>query len=484
MRRAPAWLPTLLRALLPAPMRPRALAILPTLLLALLCAGPVAAASNDALPAVAADAAAAVQRGAYLARAGDCISCHTRPGGLPFAGGLAMATPFGSIVSTNITPQPEQGIGRYSAQEFATALRQGRARDGHFLYPAMPYTHFALLSDADVGDLYAYFMRGVAPAVQDNATTSLPWPFSMRWLMAAWNTLYLRDARYAPVAAQSAQWNRGAYLVQGAGHCGACHTPRGWSGAEQAVSETDGGQFLAGARIDGWYAQPLRQLEGAASPGLGAWSVPELADYLQTGRSAHSAAFGAMVDVVGNSTQYLLREDLLAVALYLKSPGVPAGAGATVERQPADPGDTTTLALRAGDAASLGQRRGGMVYLNNCSACHRSDGEGANRTFPALSRSSSVAAVDPTSLIRIVLAGSAMPHTGSAPSALAMPALGWRLSNENIADVLVFVRSSWGNHAAAVSLAQVAAVRAALPRAEPVASAASAPAPQRQKPAF
>jgi mono/diheme cytochrome c family protein len=451
---------------------------LPTLLLALLCAGPVADATGaEAAAAVPGDAA--VQRGAYLARAGDCISCHTRPGGLPFAGGLAMATPFGSIVSTNITPQPEQGIGRYSAQDFAQALRQGRARDGHFLYPAMPYTHFALLSDADVGDLYAFFMRGVAPAVQDNATTRLPWPFSMRWLMAAWNTLYLRDARYAPVASQSAQWNRGAYLVQGAGHCGACHTPRGWSGAEQAGNEADGTQFLAGARIDGWYAQPLRHLEGAASPCLAAWSAPELADYLQTGRSTHSAAFGAMVDVVGNSTQYLLREDLLAMAQYLKSLGVVAGANPTVERQPANPADPTTLALRAGDAAGLADRRGALVYLNNCSACHRSDGEGANRTFPALARSSSVAAADPTSLIRIVLAGSAMPHTGTAPSALAMPALGWRLSNENIADVLVFVRRSWGNQAAAVTLADVAAVRAALPRPETLAPVAPVPTPQR-----
>jgi mono/diheme cytochrome c family protein len=428
----------------------------------LLCAGAAAAAP--------AEDAAAVLRGAYLARAGDCISCHTRAGGLPFAGGLVMATPFGSIVSTNITPQPERGIGRYSAAEFARALRQGRARDGHYLYPAMPYTHFALLSDADVDDLYAFFMRGVAPAAQDNAVTDLPWPFRMRWLMALWNTLYLRDARYTPVSTHSAQWNRGAYLVQGAGHCGACHTPRSWSGAEQAGNAADGVQFLAGARIDGWYAQPLRHLEGAGSPGLASWSAPELADYLQTGRSAHSAAFGAMVDVVGNSTQYLSREDLLAMALYLKAPGTAADAGeggTAVERQPADPADPTTLALRAGDADSLGRRRGAMVYLNNCSACHRSDGAGALRTFPALAGSSSVAATDPTSLIRIVLAGSAMPHTATAPSALAMPALGWRLSDDNVADVLGFVRSSWGNRSEPVTAASVAAVRAALPAAPP-----------------
>ena len=410
----------------------------------------------------------AVQRGEYLARAGDCISCHTRAGGLPFAGGLAMATPFGTIISTNITPDAGNGIGGYTQQDFNRALRLGRAQDGHYLYPAMPYTQFAKLSDTDLQDLYAYFMQGVKPAVQANASTQLAWPFRMRWLMALWNTLYLHDTRYQNLPAQSAQWNRGAYLVQGLGHCGACHTPRSFTGAEKARSEADGDKFLSGATVDGWYAQPLRHLEGPASPGLAHWSRPELVAFLQTGRNSHTAAFGAMAEVVGNSTQYLKAEDLNAMAIYLKSLGGPATGGAGDERVPtrsADASDPTTLALRTGDAAFLVAQPGALVYLNNCSACHRSDGQGASQTFPTLARSSSVAATDPSSLIRMVLQGSAMPHTEVAPSELGMPGLGWRLGDDKVAEVLSFVRRSWGNQALAVTAQQVAAVRAGLPAA-------------------
>ena len=413
-----------------------------------------------------------VQRGEYLARAGDCISCHTRPGGLPFAGGLAMQTPFGTIISTNITPAPGRGIGGYTQADFNRALRQGRAQDGHYLYPAMPYNHFARLSDADLADLYVYFMQGVKPAVQDNASTELAWPFRMRWLMALWNVLYLHDTRYQSVPTQTAEWNRGAYLVQGLGHCSACHTARSFTGGEKASSEADGDAFLAGSTIDGWYAQPLRQLEGVSPPGLGAWSRPELVDYLKTGRNTRTAAFGAMVEVVGNSTQYLSHEDLGAIAVYLQSLGSSsAAAGSALSAKAVatvgpslDPStDPTALALRAGDAGFLEANPGALVYLNNCSACHRSDGQGARRTFPALARSSSVAATDPTSLIRIVLAGSDMPHTRDAPSKLGMPGLGWRLGDDKVAEVLSFVRRSWGNQAAPVTAKQVASLRAALP---------------------
>jgi mono/diheme cytochrome c family protein len=427
------------------------------------------------LPAVAQAADPSVQRGEYLARAGDCISCHTRPGGLPFAGGLAMQTPFGTIISTNITPAPGSGIGGYTQADFNQALRQGRAQDGHYLYPAMPYNHFAQIGDTDLQDLYAYFMQGVKPEVQANATTQLAWPFSMRWLMKLWNVLYLKDARFQPVPTQTAEWNRGAYLVQGLGHCSACHTPRSFTGGEKASSEADGDAFLSGTTLDGWYAEPLRQLEGVSPPGLGAWSRPELVDYLKTGRNARTAAFGAMVAVVGNSTQYLSHEDLNAIAVYLKSlgSGAPAANGPTpaVSKSTVpmvDDADPTTLALRAGDTAFLLAQPGALVYLNNCSACHRSDGQGASRTFPSLAHSSSVAAGDPTSLIRIVLKGSAMPHTAEAPSELGMPALGWRLGDDKVAEVLSFVRRSWGNQAAPVTAKAVASVRAFLP-ADPAA---------------
>ena len=397
-----------------------------------------------------------VIRGEYLARSGDCISCHTRPQGVPFAGGLSMATPFGTIISTNITPDPEQGIGRYTLDDFTRALRKGRARDGHYLYPAMPYTNFSRLSDEDVGALYAYFQKGVKPARQDNARTNLKFPFSMRWLMAGWNLLYLNGAPYVADTSQSAEWNRGAYLVQGLGHCSACHTPRGYTGAEKASTEKGGDNFLSGALIDGWYAQPLRN---SALPGLATWSQQDVVDYLRSGRNGHTAAFGPMAEVVANSTQHMTREDLAAMATYLKAIPAASGTSATPPAAPPSP-DPLVVAMRQGRV----EKPGAMVYLNNCAACHRSDGQGEGRTFPALARSSAVNAADPTSLIRIVLQGSAMPHTRDAPSTLAMPGFGWRLKDGDVSALLTFVRSSWGNQAAAVSAAQVATVRAALPK--------------------
>lgn len=396
---------------------------------------------------------AVVARGEYLARAGDCISCHSRPNGAPFAGGLAMNTPFGTIVSTNITPDSEQGIGQYTQADFTRALRQGKARDGHHLYPAMPYTNFAKLTDEDLSALYAYFMKGVQPAKQDNAKTSLPWPFSMRWLMAGWNALYLHNETYTAEPAQTAEWNRGAYLVQGLGHCGACHTPRSITGAEKAPTHRDGDRFLAGTIIDGWYAQPLRNTTETNGAGLLGWSGKDIVDYLKTGRNKHTAAFGAMTEVVANSTQYLSRQDLASIAVYLKSLG--DSPGVVTAAAPPVSSETATLVLRQGSV----NQRGAMVYLNNCNACHRSDGQGAQRTFPTLARSSSVAAINPTSLIRIVLQGSAMAHTQEAPSQLAMPGFGWRLTDDNVADVVSFIRSSWGNQAAGVSAGEVGKVR-------------------------
>lgn len=401
------------------------------------------------------------QRGEYLARAADCISCHTRAGGRPFAGGLAMETPFGTIVSTNITPDRSLGIGNYSAQEFSRALRQGRARDGHYLYPAMPYVQFTRMRDADVLDLYAYFMKAVKPEQQDNVVTRLAWPFSMRGMMALWNLVNLQDVRFVPVLSASAEWNRGAYLVEGPSHCGACHTPRNFTGAEKASSEKEGAHFLAGASIDGWYALPLRGLEGTTQAGLASWSQASLVQYLHTGRNAQTAAFGVMSGVVSQSTKYLTLPDANAIAVYLKSLGANQAVGTKAAPVLPDLDDPTTLALRQGDMTKLAGRRGALIYLNNCSGCHRSDGQGIGRTFPTLSRSSAVAASDTTSLVRIVLEGSAMPYTATAPSELGMPPFGWRLTNVEVAEVLSFIRSSWGNNASAVNTQSVAKVRSA-----------------------
>ncbi len=418
-------------------------------------AAPVASATPAAAPATSSDPV--LERGRYLARAGDCVSCHTAPGKPAFGGGLPMKTPFGTIVSTNISPDPQAGIGAYTEAEFARALREGVARDGHRLYPAMPYPSFARVNDEDMHALFTFFRNGVQPVAQKPPATDLPWPFSMRSLMIGWNWLYLDKGVYQPDTARSAEWNRGAYLVQGLGHCGDCHTPRSMLGGVKAASDKKGEVFLSGAIIDGWYAQPLRHTD---RPSMAQWSSEDIVQYLQTGRTSHTAAFGAMVDVVQNSTQHMSTQDLQAVAVYLQSLGAkdgeqqgkpsPASLVAAAPQHPA------ALALRNGTVEG---NSGAMVYLNNCNACHRSDGTGADKTFPALAGNSVVNAKDPTSLIRLVLAGSAMPSTAKAPSPIAMPDFGWRLTDADVASVLSFARSSWGNQGEAVTAAQVAKVR-------------------------
>ena len=398
-----------------------------------------------------------VQRGAYLARAGDCIACHTAREEQPFAGGVPLATPMGVIYSTNITPDLETGIGHYSMDDFVKAMREGIAMDGHRLYPAMPYTSYVKVSRADLSALYAYFLQGVEPVRNPNDPTKLSWPLSMRSLMAVWNALYFKKGEYAADQNKSAAWNRGAYLVQGLGHCGGCHTPRGVLGQEKAGSEKDGRQYLAGAKLDNWYALPLT---GDRKTGLYAWSKDEIAEYLNTGRTARVAAVSIMAEVVGKSTQYLTDQDLMAIAEYLKSlpPSNDEGQGNADSAMQASAASAATRALRAGDTG----KRGSRVYLDNCNACHRSDGSGANRTFPKLMKNEAVNAKDPITLIHIVLAGTSMPSTQTAPSAFAMPDFGWRLSDAEVADVLSFVRVNWGNHAAAVIPDEVGRVRKAL----------------------
>jgi len=422
-------------------------------------AAPAAGAAAVTTPAAGSDAL--VERGRYLARVADCVSCHTAPGGKPFAGGLPMATPFGTVVSTNITPDPEAGIGSYSEEEFARALREGVGKGGHRLYPAMPYASFARTSDDDVYALYAYFRKGVQPVGTRPPETKLPFPFNMRPLLVFWNWLYLDNKRFTPDAARSAEWNRGAYLVNGLGHCGECHTPRSRLGGLKA----DGDAFLSGALVDGWYAQPLRH---GAVHSASQWSTEELVQYLRSGRTARSGAFGPMAQVVENSTQYMSPQDLGAVATYLQSVGAPAGYS-----PPPPPAASPAPALHA-DAVRLRDgtvegQRGALIYLNNCAGCQRSSGAGWERTFPALAGNGFVSAQDPTSLIRIVLQGAAMPATADAPTPLAMPGFGWRLGDEDVAQLLSFVRAGWGNQAGAVSSAQVAAVRKTLPPEEKAA---------------
>ncbi|HGA2319834.1 TPA: c-type cytochrome [Pseudomonas putida] len=409
------------------------------LLIATLLLGATAAAqADDAL----------VKKGEYLARAGDCVACHTAKGGQPFAGGLPMQTPIGTVYSTNITPHAS-GIGQYSFADFDRAVRKGIAKDGSTLYPAMPYPSYARVSDDDMQALYAYFMHGVEPVAQANKPTDIPWPLSMRWPLSIWRGLFAPEVQawQAPAAADPVV-SRGAYLVEGLGHCGACHTPRALTMQEKALSPADGEQFLAGSTpLEGWIAKNLR---GDYKDGLGSWSEAQLVQFLKTGRSDRSAVFGGMSDVVEHSMQHLSDADLTAIARYLKTlpPSDPNDKPHVYDKQVAD-------ALWQGDDS----KPGASVYIDNCAACHRTDGHGYTRVFPALAGNPVVQTADATSLIHVVLAGGTVPATHTAPSNFTMPAFGWRLSDQEVADVVNFIRTSWGNQGSAVSAADVKQLR-------------------------
>ncbi len=324
--------------------------------------------------AAAAPDPALVRQGEYLARAGDCVACHTARDGKPFAGGLPMETPIGAVYSTNITPDRKTGIGDYSFEDFDRAVRHGVARSGDTLYPAMPYPSYARVSEADMRALYAYFMHGVEPVEQPNKASDIPWPLSMRWPLAFWRWTFAPEVKdFQAAAGQDPVLARGAYLVEGLGHCGACHTPRGLGMQEKALAASDGAAYLSGsAPLENWIAKSLR---GDHRTGLGSWSEADLVSFLRTGRSERSAVFGGMSDVVVHSMQYMTDADLTAIARYLKS------------LPPADPADqphvydeSVAQALFHGDDS----KTGAALYVDNCGACHRTDGKGYARVFPAL----------------------------------------------------------------------------------------------------
>ncbi|NWB40563.1 cytochrome c [Pseudomonas sp. E6002] len=389
-----------------------------------------------------------VKQGEYLARAGDCVACHTAKGGKPFAGGLPMETPIGTLYSTNITPD-KTGLGDYSFEDFDQAVRHGVAKDGSTLYPAMPYPSYARVSESDMQALYAYFMKGVEPVAQVNKDSDIPWPLSMRWPLAGWRWMFAPKVEdYQAQAGADPVISRGAYLVEGLGHCGACHTPRALTMQEKSLSASDGTAFLSGsAPLEGWIAKSLR---GDHKDGLGSWSEDQLVQFLKTGRSDRSAVFGGMSDVVVHSMQYMSEEDLTAIARYLKSlPAVdPKDQPHQYDKQVAD-------ALWKGDDS----KPGASVYIDNCAACHRTDGHGYTRVFPALAGNPVLQTADATSLINIVLNGGTLPATHTAPSTFTMPAFAWRLSDQEVADVVSFVRDSWGNKGEPVKASQVKDLR-------------------------
>ena len=403
-----------------------------TLLLGLLASAGLALAQSAPASAVAqapttapAPAATKVQQGEYLARAGDCISCHSVPGGQPFAGGLRLNTPFGYLLSPNITPDKETGIGDWSADDFARAVQRGVNVRGHYLYPAMPFDFYTKASRDDIDAIFAY-LKTVAPVRNQVEVNHLSFPFDIRASMVAWRELYFNEGPYKPDPKQSASWNRGAFLVEGFGHCSDCHSPRNLlGGIEQAKDQT-------GAVVDGWFAM---NLTSNIATGLGSWSVADIANYLKTGvLPGKTTALGPMQQVVQNSTSYLTDADRTAIAEYLKS--LPPNSSLFTGRKGPDP---TRVA-------------GAKLYIDRCSGCHQDKGVGIAGVIPPLAGNPVLVAPDPADVIKLILGGAA-----AHGQMIAMPGFSNQITNQDVADIANYVRTSWGNTGAPNATVEVVA---------------------------
>ncbi|WP_421157418.1 c-type cytochrome [Aeromonas dhakensis] len=382
-----------------------------------------------ALPTFALQAAPAMSAGEYVAKLGDCAACHTSEASKPLAGGKGFPTPVGTVYATNITPDKTHGIGNYSLPEFIKVMREGITRSGDPLYPAMPYTAYAKMSDEDLTALYHYLMQDVQPQAIANKASDIPWPLNMRWPLRGWNWLYHDDGRFTPVTGKSEEWNRGAYLVQGAGHCGSCHTPRGIGMQEKALTEADP-LYLSGATLDGWYAPDIRGSR---------YDKQALIDLLKTGRSQHQAVSGPMAEVITHSSQYFSDADLASIATYLT--GL----------------DDEAPAARGNRAyASAG---GKADYAMYCSTCHGNDGRGNDHVIPSLIGNQTVLAEDPSSLLNVLLHGAETPVT-QGHIGYHMPGYGWTLNDQQIAELVNTLRASWGNEGVAIKPETVKAQRA------------------------
>jgi alcohol dehydrogenase (quinone), cytochrome c subunit len=388
-----------------------------------------------------------LEEASYVARLADCVACHSLPDQPSFAGGLPMGSPLGIIYATNITPDPTTGIGNYTLAQFDNAIRRGVAPDGRRLYPAMPYPSYAKLTDEDIRKLYDYFRFYVEPVDQPNPASTIPFPLNQRWPLAFWNVLYAPTEVYQPDPNQSAEWNRGAYIVQGAGHCGSCHTARGVAFNEVALDDSSP-DYLAGAYLDGWYASNLR---GDDREGLGRWSEQDIVDLLNVGRNQHATVFGSMLEAFNNSTQFFTDDDLQAVAVYLKS--LPA-------TDPDAPGyqydEATTVALQSGDLGAPGA----ATYMQMCASCHGMDGRGRAMLHPPLAGNPTVLEDNPASIINILLNGAGRMVVDGVPDSYRMNPFRVLLRDDQLAEVATFIRSEWGNNAPPVTAAEVAEMRA------------------------
>lgn len=382
---------------------------------------------------------AQIERGRYLAIAADCKGCHTDPvRGRPFAGGRPIETPFGMVVAANITPDRETGIGDWSDSDFDRALREGIMPDGTRLYPAMPYPYYTRMSREDVRAIHAY-LNTIAPAHHEVHSNQLPFPFNIRSLMRLWDALYFEPGEYKPAPGKSAAWNRGGYLVEGAGHCAACHSPKNFLGGDRS------GQRFRGYSLQGWFAPDI-----TADPqrGLGDWSDTDIVEYLKKGHNRFAAASGPMAEEVENGSSKMSDADLAAIASYLKD-------------QPGEPASTQRL-----DSGDRSMKVGEAIYSDRCSACHRSDGTGVAYLIPNLAQSSSVNSRLPLTALRVILQGARSVATPAEPTGPAMPAFGWQLNDAQVAAVATYIRNSWGHAAARVTSEDVGKARKSFAKRE------------------
>ncbi len=412
----PAWLRVLAWGL--------ALAVLATLLVAWLNLrgeGGI----TDTRPAL--QDAGLVERGAYLAQAGNCMACHTERGGTPYAGGLGLDTPFGTVYASNLTPDRQHGLGGWSARDFWRAMHHGRSWDGRLLYPAFPYPNYTQVSREDSDAIFAY-LQSLPPAAQPNRPHELRWPYSTQAALAVWRALYFRPAGFEPDAAQDAHWNRGAYLVRGLGHCAACHASRNALGGSSPLD-------LAGGLIpmQNWYAPSLNS---PAEAGVSRWPTEHVLALLRDGTSPSGTVQGPMAEVVLHSTQHLSDGDLRAMATFLKA--LPEQAPRSERRSLPRPSED-----------------GARLYGTHCAQCHGERGEGVDSAYAPLAGNRAVTLGSPANLVQVVLHGGYPPATAGNPRPYGMPPFVMDLSDKEIASVLTHIRSSWGNQAGEVSALDV-----------------------------
>ena len=386
-----------------------------------------------------------IEQGSYLALAGNCMACHTTRGGTPFAGGRRIDTPYGGVYSSNLTPDPETGLGRWTAQDFWQAMHRGRSPNGRLLAPAFPYNHTSVISRQDSDAILAW-LKTLPPVVQAQPAHTLVWPVGTQPALAVWRSLFFEPSPFQPDKSQSAEWNRGAYLVQGLGHCAACHSPRNALGASGAVNDLSGGLMP----VANWYAPDLTR---DAETGMANTPLPKIVRLLRTGASNTAQTSGPMGEVVQHSLQHLKETDLHAMAVYLQS-----RAQSTPQPTPAKP-QPARISLQV---ATLG----GKVYENQCLQCHGEQGEGMKTgsgevAYPALAGNRAVLLNDPTNLVQLVLYGGYGPATQGHPRPFGMPPALLDLQDRDIAAVLTHLRTRWGNQASEVTPLQVNRIRAA-----------------------